>query len=93
LPALAWKRTARLMLPLLFGMAVVVPIQPYVQGVANGLVQPGFGHFLLRYYTGGPWPAGAFDGWQFGVTWNHLWYLPYVWIYTLALIALLPALE
>jgi len=93
LPALAWKRTVRLMLPLLFGMAVVIPIQPYVQGVADGLVQPGFGHFLLRYYTGGPWPAGAFDGWQFGVTWNHLWYLPYVWIYTLLLIALLPALE
>jgi glucan biosynthesis protein C len=93
LPALAWKRTVRLLLPLLFGMAVVVPIQPYVQGVAKGLVEPGFGHFLLRYYTGGPWPAGAFDGWQFGVTWNHLWYLPYVWIYTLLLIVLLPALE
>ncbi len=93
LPALAWKRTVRLMLPLLFGMAVVIPVQPYVQGVANGLVPPGFGQFLLRYYTGGPWPAGAFDGWRFGVTWNHLWYLPYVWIYTLALIALLPALE
>lgn len=93
LPALAWKRTTRLMLPLLFGMAVVIPIQPYVQGVANGLVAPGFGHFLLRYWSGGPWPAGAFDGWQYGFTWNHLWYLPYVWIYTLLLIALLPALE
>ncbi|AIF46736.1 acyltransferase family protein [Dyella japonica] len=93
LPALAWKRTTRLLLPLLFGMAVVIPIQPYVQGVVNGLVAPGFGHFLLRYWTGGPWPAGAFDGWQFGVTWNHLWYLPYVWLYTMLLIALLPALE
>ncbi|WP_109123652.1 acyltransferase family protein [Dyella sp. C11] len=93
LPALAWKRTVRLMLPLLFGMAVVVPIQPYVQGVDRGLVAPGFGHFLLRYWTGGPWPAGAFDGWNFGVTWNHLWYLPYVWNFTLVLIALLPALE
>jgi len=93
LPMLAWKRTVRLMLPLLFGMAVVVPIQPYVQGVDNGLVAPGFGHFLLRYWTGGPWPAGAFDGWQFGVTWNHLWYLPYVWNFTLLLIVLLPALE
>jgi len=93
LPALAWKRTTRLLLPLLFSMAVVIPIQPYVQGVANGLVAPGFGHFLLRYWTGGPWPEGAFDGWRYGFTWNHLWYLPYVWIYTLLLIALLPALE
>jgi hypothetical protein len=93
LPRLAWKRTVRLMLPLLFGMAVVVPIQPYVQGLSNGLVQPGFGAFLLRYWTGGPWPAHAFDGWQFGVTWNHLWYLPYLWLYTLVLLMLLPALE
>jgi surface polysaccharide O-acyltransferase-like enzyme len=93
LPRLAWKRTMRLLVPLLFGMAVVVPIQPYVQGVDNGLVAPGFTRFLLRYWTGGPWPAGAFDGWQFGVTWNHLWYLPYVWVYTLGLLALLPVLE
>jgi hypothetical protein len=93
LPTLAWKRTVRLLLPLLFGMAVVIPIQPYVQGVTNGLVAPGFGHFLLRYWTGGPWPAGAFDGWRYGVTWNHLWYLPYVWLYTMGLCVLLPLLE
>ena len=93
LPRLAWKRTVRLILPLLFGMAVVVPIQPYVQGLSNGLVQPGFGAFLLRYWTGGPWPAHAFDGWQYGVTWNHLWYLAYLWNYTLVLLMLLPVLE
>ena len=93
LPTLAWKRTVRLLMPLLFGIAVVVPVQPYVQGVANGLVAPGFGPFLLRYWSGGPWPAGAFDGWQYGFTWNHLWYLPYVWLYTMGLLALLPALE
>lgn len=74
-------------------MAVVVPIQPYLQGVAIGLVEPGFANFLARYYSGGPWPAGAFDGWQFGVTWNHLWYLPYLWVYTSLLLALLPLLE
>ena len=93
LPVVAWRRSVRLLLPLLFGMAVVIPIQPYVQGVDNGRVAPGFGAFLLRYWTGGPWPAGAFDGWQFGVTWNHLWYLPYVWLYTMMLLALVPALE
>ncbi len=93
LPSLAWKRSLRLLLPLAFGMAVVVPIQPYVQGLANGLVQPGFGRFLWNYYHGGPWPAGAFDGWQYGVTWNHLWYLPYLWLYTMILLALLPVLE
>ncbi len=91
--ALLGRRSVRLLLPLAFGMAVIVPFQPYAQAVANGSVAPGFGPFLLRYYSGGPWPAGAFDGWDFGVTWNHLWYLPYLWLYTAALALLLPALE
>jgi len=93
LPRLAWKRSVRLLLPLAFGMLVVIPIQPYVQGLSTHGVEPGFGRFLLRYWGGGPWPAGAFTGWQFGFTWNHLWYLPYVWLYTMVLLLLLPALE
>jgi hypothetical protein len=90
---LAASRSHRLLLPLAFGMLVVIPIQPYVQGLANHLVAPGFGRFLLRYWTGGPWPAGAFTGWQYGFTWNHLWYLPYLWTYTMLLLALIPVLE
>lgn len=90
---LALARSRRLLLPLLFGMAVVVPLQPYCQGVSNGLVEPGFGRFLLRYWSFQPWPPHAFDGWQFGWTWNHLWYLAYLWVYTLVLLAALPLLE
>jgi glucans biosynthesis protein C len=93
LAGLLGQRSWRLLLPLAFGMAVVVPFQPYAQGVANGLIEPGFGNFLARYYSGGPWPRGAFDGWDFGVTWNHLWYLPYLWAYTALLIVLMPLLE
>ncbi|QWP74878.1 acyltransferase family protein [Lysobacter sp. K5869] len=87
------QRSWRLLLPLTFGCLFVVPIQPYAQGVANGLVEPGFGAFLLRYYQFKPWPQGAFDGWQYGFTWNHLWYLVYLWVYTVALTALLPLLR
>lgn len=88
----AWSllrnRSVRLLLPLAFGMAVVVPYQAYAQGVANGLVAPGFGTFLLRYLSmAEPWPRKAFDGAGFGITWNHLWYLPYLFAYT-AMIAL-----
>ena len=90
---LVWLRGWRLLLPLAFGMAVVVPYQPYAQGVAVGLVAPGLGDFLLRYYRGGPWPPGAFDGWHAGITWNHLWYLAYLWVYTIVLAALLPLAE
>jgi peptidoglycan/LPS O-acetylase OafA/YrhL len=93
LAAFVRARTWRLLLPLAFGMVVVIPIQPYCQGVANGLVEPGFLRFLGRYFTGYPWPANAFDGWQYGVTWNHLWYLPYLLVYTLAWAAMQPLLR
>jgi glucan biosynthesis protein C len=87
------QRSRRLLLPLAFGMLVIVPYQPYAQGVAKGLVEPGFGAFLLRYFSGGPWPANAFDGWQSSMTWNHLWYLPYLWLYTTVILVLLPVLR
>ncbi|MGV3573491.1 MAG: acyltransferase family protein [Ramlibacter sp.] len=91
--ALLRARSARLLLPLAFGMAVVVPFQPYAQALAGGFVEPGFGSFLLRYFGGGPWPKQAFDGADPGVTWNHLWYLAYLWFYTVALVLLLPLLR
>jgi peptidoglycan/LPS O-acetylase OafA/YrhL len=87
------QRSWRLLLPLVFGMWVVVPIQPYAEGVSNGLVEPGFLHFLVRYYGHTRWPQGAFAGWEHGFTWNHLWYLAYLWTYTLVLVALLPLLR
>jgi glucan biosynthesis protein C len=87
------SRTWRLLLPLLFGIAVIVPIQAYVQGVGNHLVEPGFAHFLVDYYSGKPWPKDAFDGWYYGFTWNHLWYLAYLWIYTIALTLLARPLD
>jgi peptidoglycan/LPS O-acetylase OafA/YrhL len=87
------RRSWRLLLPLVFGMWVVVPIQPYAEGVSNGLVAPGFLAFLARYYGHTQWPQGAFAGWEHGFTWNHLWYLAYLWTYTLVLAALLPLLR
>lgn len=89
----ALARTWRLFLPLVFGMLVVVPVQAYCQGVVNGAVEPGYGAFMLRYWQLQPWPQGGFDGAEYGVTWNHLWYLAYLWVYTLLLTALLPLLE
>ena len=87
------QRSKRLLWPLLIGIVVVVPIQPYCQGVANGLVEPGFLTFLGHYYTGYAWPAKAFDGWEHGFTWNHLWYLAYLWCYTALLLLLRPVFE
>lgn len=85
--AALWReRSARLLLPLAFGMAVVVPYQAYAQALAGGFIEPGLGAFLWRYAQGGPWPAAAFDGAHVGITWNHLWFLPYLWLYTSVLL-------
>lgn len=89
----ALMRTWRLLLPLIFGMFVIVPVQAYCEGRSLGKIEPGFGAFLLSYVRVHPWPEGSFTGWQFGITWNHLWYLAYLWIYTLILTLALPILE
>ena len=90
----AWSRTKRLLLPLLFGMAVVVPPQAYFQALSNGAFEGNYAAFLVRYFTFQPWPPGAFDGSEpAGITWNHLWYLPYLLLYSLLLAALLPLMR
>src|SRR3546814_522271 len=86
----AARRCWRLLLPLAFGMFVVVAVQAYCEGLANGRLEPGFGAFLLRYWQLRPWPPGTFTGAEFGITWNHLWYLAYLWLYTMLLVALRP---
>ena len=79
----ALRRIYRLALPLLFGMLVIVPPQAYYQALTNGAFSGNYLAFLTAYFTFQPWPEGAFDGSDIGITWNHLWYLPYLLSYTL----------
>ncbi len=84
------SRSARLLIPLVFGMLVVVPPQSYEQ-IVEALGYPaGFVDFYLQHYL-------AF-GSQFCPnpcivmpTWNHLWFVVYLWVYTMALGAVLAA--
>lgn len=89
----AWSRLKRLLVPLACGMAVVVPPQAYFQAVSNDAFVGSYAEFLLAYFTFQPWPIGAFDGSHIGITWNHLWYLPYLLLYSMLLAALLPLLN
>jgi len=82
---MAFRRTGLLLIPLVFGMLAIVPIQAWVEARANGAFDAGFGAFMLRYLQLRPWPDGGFAGAAFGVTWNHLWYLAYLCTYTLLL--------
>jgi len=76
-------RSARLLLPLLFGMLVVVPPQAWLQVVEQHGYRGNYLQFLGLYFTayGGFCTAPA-DCLALP-TWNHLWFLPYLWTYTM----------
>ena len=83
----AMKRISKLMVPLLFGMAFVVAPQCYYEALGKGLIEPGFIKFMGQYLTFQDFPDEAWAGEkEIHWTWNHLWYLPYLLFYTLALI-------
>src|SRR5690606_29097465 len=65
----------------------------YCEALSNATIAPGFGAFLWRYLQLRPWPEGGWSGAEYGVTWNHLWYLAYVWLYSLLVLMLAPLLE
>lgn len=86
--AFAASRSARLLVPLLAGMVLFVSPQPWFELHDQGAYDADFAHFWLHDYF------------QFGSslgmvlpTWNHLWFVAYLWVYsmTLAGLAVLPA--
>jgi hypothetical protein len=83
------SRSARLLIPLIFGMLVIVPPQAYDQIVESLGYPAGFLDFYTRHYFAfgaqfcRPGPCILLP------TWNHLWFVAYLWIYTMALGAVL----
>lgn len=81
------SRSWRLLLPLAFGMIVVVPPQAYFELLDSGYpggYHDGYLAFWGRYMAA----DGSFcddDGCLIVPTWNHLWFVAYLWVYTLAL--------
>ena len=82
------RRTRFLLLPLLLGMALLVPPQSYFEVVYKFGYKEDYFSFLKLYFT-------SYNGFcQNGrcltlPTWNHLWFLPYLWLYTLLLWSIL----
>jgi glucans biosynthesis protein C len=78
------KRAKFLLLPLLCGMALIVPPQSYFEVIQKFGYSGDYLDFLKLYF-------GHYKGFcQNGnclilPTWNHLWFLPYLWLYTLLL--------
>ena len=78
------SRSKRLLLPLLMGVVLIVPPQSYFEVMEKFGYAGSYFDFLRLYF-------GRFGGFcKYGQclilpTWNHLWFLPYLWFYTLAL--------
>jgi surface polysaccharide O-acyltransferase-like enzyme len=75
-------RSLRLLLPLLFGMLVVVPPQSYYEVVEKAGYAGSYGDFYRLYLTANVCRG---DECLSTPTWNHLWFVPYLWAYTVAL--------
>ena len=86
----AKTRSLRLLLPLLFGMLVVVAPQTYFQVVAQDGYTGSVAQFYPLYLRHGLCHAGQC---LLTPTWNHLWYLAYLLPYTLLLLAAVPLLR
>jgi len=78
------NRSSRLLIPLVFGMAVVVPPQTWVELVGKHDYGQSYLWFLAHDY----YRFGKLDG-IIMPTWNHLWFVVYLWVYTLALTLLM----
>ncbi|WP_100657802.1 acyltransferase family protein [Alteromonas flava] len=79
-------RSKRLLIPLIFGMLVIVPPQQYIELVDGGLLQADYLGYLAAYYgLPSSLPESALS--HINLTWNHLWFLPYLFCYTVLLLA------
>jgi surface polysaccharide O-acyltransferase-like enzyme len=77
------KRSWRLLVPLLFGMLVIVPPQSYLEVVEKLGYAGSYGDFMRLYLRG--YHGFCQDGCLILPTWNHLWFVAYLWAYTAVL--------
>ena len=69
------ERSGRLLIPLLFGMVVIIPPQVYFERVVDGADYASIIEFYPNLING-IYPRG-------NLSWHHLWFLPYLYIYSL----------
>ena len=83
-PARAFgQRLRRLLPPLLFGVLVLVPPQSWIEAVEKGSFSGSLWAWWLSEFS----PAGLRDG----VPLNHVWFVLYITVYSLAALALASA--
>lgn len=69
------ERALRLLLPLAFGVLVVVPPQIYFERVASGVEYGSYLEFWATVFQLRPYPEGS-------TSWHHLWFVAYLFLYS-----------
>lgn len=69
------ERHNRLLIPVVFGMLVIVPPQIYFERIFEGEVFRSFFDFYPTVLQFVPYPAGNFS-------WHHLWFVVYLFIFS-----------
>ncbi len=81
------SRTVRLLIPLVFCMFVIVPPQTYMEIIEKLGFTGSYAEFYGKYVT-------ASGGWGIITpTWNHLWFVAYLFVYTLLIAGIGPLLK
>jgi glucans biosynthesis protein C len=75
----AAERIQRLFIPLLVGMAIVVPPQVYFERLDKAQFAGSYLDYWPQHAFIGVYPEGNFS-------WHHLWFLPYLLLFSLILI-------
>jgi glucan biosynthesis protein C len=75
------ERAKRLVVPLVFGILVVVPPQLYMERLANGAPYGSYLEFWPSVLRGEAYPEG-------NTSWHHLWFIAYLFIYSVAALPL-----
>ncbi len=80
------ERFTRLFLPLLFGVFILIIPQIYMVRLQQGQFQGSYLQFLPHSFDGGPYPEG-------NLSWGHLWFLAYLFVYALVTLPLFRFLQ
>jgi peptidoglycan/LPS O-acetylase OafA/YrhL len=70
-------RFRRLLIPLVFGMLTIVPLQVYMERLNQGF-EGNFFEFYPTIFSTGPYPEG-------NMSWHHLWFIAYLFVYDVIL--------
>lgn len=85
------ERWKRLGIPLLFGMAFIIPPQIWVERALKGQTTLDYVQWWLRdAFTQGSYSEGGTTG---NISWHHLWFIVYILVYSLLFIGLLAKLR